>query len=179
MANPIIDAITTQDFKDLFYRDFEFVNDWAAGSYDLGDKVFYQTKFYSPLANNTTSEPNLTDWQIIDGSQLIADSDILRAYDESKESINTNLATKMIFLYASAHFLVNDLNNGGVSGGVNNLVNSRSVGSVSESYQLPEWMTSNPTFSFFTTTKYGMKYLILIRQFMVGNFAIAQGSTNA
>jgi hypothetical protein len=40
--NPITQAITVEDFKNQFYRDFNYIDTWLVGTtYNIGDQVFY------------------------------------------------------------------------------------------------------------------------------------------
>lgn len=59
------------------------------------------------------------------------------------------------------------------------IVASKSVGSVSESYSIPQWMLNNPTFSMYAQNGYGRKYLSLIQPFLVGNIILSKGATTA
>jgi len=39
--NPIIQALTPEDFKNQFWRDFTFINTWLVGTtYNTGNQVF-------------------------------------------------------------------------------------------------------------------------------------------
>jgi hypothetical protein len=57
-------------------------------------------------------------------------------------------------------------------------VSSRSVGSVSESYDVPDEYKTSPILAMYTTTPYGMKFLQLALPNMVGNMAGLYGGTN-
>jgi hypothetical protein len=187
MTNPFINTITINDFKDQFYRDFTYVDDWAIGSYNTGDKVFYlvNNKFYEAKADGITSTPDtFSDWNLLSPSGLVSSKDINIAFSEAKASFNDSITSneddlKLIYLYCSAHYLVNDLNANGVDSTSTNPVNSRSVGNVSESYSIPAWMLESPLYSFYTKTSYGLKYLNLIQGYLIGVMGIAQGGTNA
>lgn len=184
--NPVIQAITVDNFKEQFYRDFNFVDTWIAGTYNTNDIVFYlpNFKFYKCLNDGVTSEPPSADWSLLTPDDKVSDLDITHAYAEADITFNTTLFNNdadmvLAFLYLSAHYLVNDLSAGGIEGGVGGIVNSRSVGNVSESYAIPEWQTKSPIFSFYTKSSYGLKYLNMIMPRLRGNVASIEGATNA
>jgi len=147
--------ITVNDFKVYFYRDFEY------------------------------SQPVGAEYPIPGcPKDFITDYDIEKAYTEAKINFNPGLfgddeQLKVCYLYLSAHYLVNDIQT--AAQGLNSVgyapVNSRSVGSVSESYTIPDWMGQDPYLSNFTTTRYGQKYLSLIKPLLIGNVQVYQGWT--
>jgi hypothetical protein len=59
------------------------------------------------------------------------------------------------------------------------LVTSRSVGSVSESYDIPERFKNDPILNYYTKTGYGLKYLNMILPYLTGNISVAAGATQA
>lgn len=147
--------ITVDDFKSYFYRDFEYAKPLGA-------------------AHPTPGCPK----------EFVTDFDIQKAFKEAIINFNPGIFSydeqlEVSFLYLSAHYLVNDLQT--ASQGVNSVgyapVNSRSVGSVSESYTLPDWMAQDPYLSNFTTTRYGQKYLSLIKPLLIGNVQVYLGWT--
>lgn len=178
--------ITVQDFKDQFYRDFQYLPVWSNASfYNYGDIVYYDvTKlFYSCKNNGVTSLPtNTTDWSITTGTinDYIQDIDITKAYVEARQKFNYDLTDgtdegiKLVFLYLAAHYLVSDLKAGGTDSQGQGLVGSRSVGSVSESYVIPEWQ-QNAIYSFYTSTYYGSKYINLVKPYTIGNVLLIRG----
>ena len=87
---------------------------------------------------------------------------------------------KLGFLYLSAHYLVIDLQNSsqGINGRYEGVMASKSVGSVSVGYNIPDWVMSHPIYSLLAQTKYGMKYLSLIIPQLVGNIAAVKGATH-
>lgn len=187
-TNPIIQAITVDDFKSQFYRDFNYIDSWSdAATYNTGDKVFYlvNRKFYKCLSDGVSSLPTVsTDWSQISAGSNISDLDIGHAFAEADVTFNTSLFgadADMIlgFLYLSAHYLVHDLNAGGVSSSSQGVASARSVGNVSESYSIPTWQLESPVYSFYTKTSYGLKYLNMVLPQIVGNVAAVAGATNA
>ena len=183
--NPILQAVTVEEFKEQFYRDFTFIDSWVAGTYNTGDQVFYlvNRKFYKCLNDGVSSTPDTSvDWSEQSAGTKVSDLDISHAYAEACITFNDTLFIAddeivLGYLYASAHYLVNDLNAGGVSSSAGGLVNSRSVGNVSESYSIPTWILDNPIFGFYAKTSYGSKYLNMILPRLVGNFGTVEGAT--
>lgn len=150
-----VDDITVDDFKSLFVRDFEY-----AIPVGKTESVFECQK------------------------DFIMDSDITRAFSEAKINFNESLfstddSLKLTFLYLAAHYMVNDLQTAqqGIGSGAVFPVNSRTVGSVSESYSIPEWMLKDPILGSFSTTRYGQKYISLIKPLLIGNVMVYEGAT--
>ncbi len=180
--------VTTDDFKNLFTRDFPYLPVYVEGkAYFKDDEVYYTPNFYKSLTDgNTTLPTDTTNWSLVNDSvdNYIQDSDILRAFNEAKVNFNAALfgdddTVKMVFLYLAAHYLVIDLNNAmnPLGLGFMGLVQSKSVGSVSESYALPQWMLNNAILSQYAITGYGRKYLSLIQPYLVGNIIFCPGRT--
>ncbi len=142
-----VDAITNEDFKAHFFRDFKY-----------GD--------------------------LSEGCGVVSEEDLNKAFVEAKINFNVGLWSdqnemKIALLYVVAHYLVSDLQMAkeGLDSSSTFPVNSRSVGSVSESYQVPEWVSKSPYLSFFASTRYGLKYCSLLRPRLVGNVAVFAGGT--
>lgn len=141
---------TIEEFKNYFYRDFPFVAD----------------------INN----PNM--------DEEILDQDIQKSIDESICMFNDGLfndedCCRTAFLYLTAHNLVEDIRNSssGISGSFDGLLSSKSVGSVSSSFQFPQSLLNEPTYMMLSKTTYGAKYLNMIYPRMRGAvFAISGGT---
>lgn len=183
-----IDNVTVDDFKTLFARDFPYLPLYVEGkAYFKDDEVYYNLNFYQSLVDNNTELPtNTTNWQVINDSvnNYIQDSDIERAFAEAKVNFNPNLFTDdttatMVFLYLAAHYLVVDLNNSmnPLAMGFMGFTQSKSVGSVSESYALPSFATNNQVLSQYMQTGYGRKYVSLISPYLIGNVMLINGKT--
>lgn len=185
--NPIIQALTPEDFKNQFWRDFTFIDTWlVTATYNTGDKVFYNVnkKFYQCLNDGVigVDPTNVTDWKEISNAGLVSDLDITNAYAEACITFNDTLFTSdddmiLAYLYLSAHYLVNDLNAGGQDAASVGIANSRSVGNVSESYTIPQAYLDSVVFSFYTKSSYGIKYLNMIIPRLAGNMATVCGAT--
>lgn len=184
-----LDNITTNDFKNLFTRgDFPYLPVWVEGqAYFKEDIVYYKPNFYKSLKDGNKAEPtDIENWQLTNDSvnNYITDDDILRAFAEAKINFNAELFTDdktaiMVFYYLAAHYLVIDLNNSQspFSLGFMGFTQSKSVGSVSESYGIPQWMLNSPMLSAYAQTGYGRKYLSLIMPYLKGNIILTFGRT--
>lgn len=165
--------ITVDDFKTYFARRFNFLPTWSnSATYLLGQVVYYTTtaNFYVSLVNSNTGNlpTDTSKWQITTtNNQYVYDQDIENAFAEACMKFNPNLfkGTEQItlgYLYLTAHFLVKDLQNNGLNSAYFGNVTQRSVGNVSESYQIPDWLVKSPTWSFLGSTWYGLKYANMV-----------------
>lgn len=166
-----INTVTIEYFKTLFTRDFPYLPVYVDNqAYFKDDIVYYEGNFYKSTADGNTSDPTDSEnWTLTQDNvnNYVQDSDIERAFEEAKGSFNTALfnncnVAQMYFCYVAAHYLVMDLTNAqnAFSMGYNGMVASKSVGDVSESYGIPQWVMSNPLFAMFAQTGYGRKYLM-------------------
>jgi hypothetical protein len=178
----VIDNITVEDFKAQFPRFTPvYLPLFVEGdTYFKGDIVFYNGLFYQVIVENTTQLPSvITDWSLINQSiyNYTQDNDIINAMAEARANFNETLYgdnTKLAFLYLTAYYLTVDFQN---AMGANNIgvVQSKSVGSVSESYAIPQWVVNNPILSAYASNGYGRKYLSIIRPYLVGNVMFFKG----
>lgn len=183
----IVDTITVQDFKTQFPR---FVPVYlpvyvADKTYFKDDIVYYSVTslFYRCTHDGVTSIPTTqNDWELTNQTVLnyTQDSDILNAMAEAKVNFNEQLFNsddvKLIFLYLTAYYLTVDFQNalGQANAGI---VTSKSVGSVSESYGIPQWMLQERILGAYARNGYGLKYLSLIKPYLVGNLLFFSGAT--
>jgi len=186
-----LSTITIEDFKSLFPRDFPYLNEYDnAELYNAGDRVYYTTTklFYDCTVNGTTGilPTDTNNWSVVsdDLENYILDSDITKAFSEAMITFNQALFTsetniEIGYLYLTAHYLVNDIraSQAGISGTGSFPVASRSVGSVSEAYGIPDAYMKNPVFSFYTQSSYGLKYLNMVLPRLVGNVVSVEGGT--
>lgn len=142
---------TVTDFKNYFTRDFP----------------------YAPSGQETNQD-------------YVLDTDISKAQGEAKFNINmsffgTQENFNIGFNYLTAHYLVTDLQNSsqGIAGKYTWLEASKSAGSVSQSFAIPERITKNPLYALIAATRYGAKYLSLILPNMVGRIFSTPGRTHA
>ena len=183
-------GVDVADFKAQFRRGFNYLPTYDADTtYNQGDVVYYNLLFYSCINNSTLNElPTDTDfWTQVIGLEVedyVDDDDIENAFDEACMKFNSALFSNdaeivLGYLYLTAHFLVGDFNANGTDEGSNvGLATSRSVGNVSESYAIPEWMLK-PQFSFYVTTYYGRKYINMIYSRTRGYAQAVWSGTNA
>ncbi len=181
----LIDLITVDDFKNQFPRFSPmYLPAYVEGAtYFENDIVYFENQFYICIVESTTDDPtNAESWKLTNQSVLnyTQDADIENAFKEAYVNFNEGLfgdtdTAKMIFLYLTAHYLTVDFNN---ALGLNNvgIPTSKSVGSVSESYTIPQWLNQSAGLSMYATTGYGVKYATLIRPYLIGNVYIAKGS---
>ncbi len=187
-----LNTITVQDFKDLFFRDFPYLNVWLSSAiYNTDDEVYYEVNklFYRCLNDSVNTVPtNVTDWVQYSDSvyNYILDADIEKAFAEAKVNFNqalfsTDEEITLAFLYLAAHFLVIDIRNSsqGVNSKGNYNAQSQTVGNVSESLYIPDKIANNSIFQMYTTTGYGMKYINLVAPRLVGRVVAVRGAINA
>lgn len=185
-----IDNITVEGFLNLFKSDFApyLLPTYVEGkAYFIDDVVYVEPNFYISLTNgNTTAPTDPTNWELYNDStdNYIQDADILRAFNEAKINFNTSFwkddeTAEMVFYYLAAHYLVIDLRNrqSPLLLGYKGLTQSKSVGSVSESYAIPQWMLNNQILGSYAQTGYGRKYISLIQPYLVGNIILSPGRT--
>lgn len=183
-----IENITVNDFKNLFTRDFPYLPLYVEGkAYFEGDIAYIEPNFYTSLVDgNTSVPPNSANWQLANESvnDYISDSDILRAFAEARVNFNANLfaddATAiMVFCYLAAHYLVIDLNNAQnpLALGSMGFIQSKSVGSVSISYGVPQWALNDKQLGMYAQTGYGMKYISLVAPLAKGIVIYTPGAT--
>lgn len=180
--------VTVDDFKALFTRDFPYLPEYIEfKAYFKGDIVYFDNNFYKSLADGNLSYPtDTTKWALTNESadNYIQDSDIERAFQEASLNFNPKLFpncnfAEMVFCYLAAHYLVVDLNNASnpLALGSMGFTQSKSVGSVSESYGIPQWVMNSRTLGLFAQTGYGRKYLSLISPYLIGNIIFTPGKT--
>lgn len=182
-----IENITVEEFKRLFTRDFPYLPLYQQGkAYFTGDIVYIEPNFYKSTTDGNLTAPPSDNWELTNDSvdNYIQDTDILRAFEEAKINFNASFynddATAiMVFCYLAAHYLIIDLTNASnpLAVGFMGFTQSKSVGSVSESYAVPQWMLNNQKLSAYAQTGYGRKYLSLIQPYLTGNIILTCGRT--
>ncbi len=179
-----IKDLTIDDFKELFARNFPYLPVWVEDkAYFTGDVVYADPNFYESLVdNNTQPVADTESWKVINLSlsDYVQDSDIERAWAEALTTYNEALGGedyKVIFLYLVAFYLSYDLQltSAGAYGQVSFPATSVTVGSVSESYYVPEVYVNDPILSFYTRNGFGLKYLNMVYPRMVGNTRVVAG----
>lgn len=119
-----------------------------------------------------------------DPATSILDSDIAKAYQLTNMTIYTGFCVvqsswNVVYLLLSAHYLVTNIRSSsqGLNGSGALLAQSKSVGSVSTSYALPQTLSEDPAFAQYATTAYGMEYLNLVMPYLRGAmFTVGDGN---
>ncbi len=111
----------------------------------------------------------------------VRDKDITAAIREMSSIINTGLypdedASLLAQKYLTAHFLTNDLTAAQSGGQAVFSQTSRSVGSISESVAIPDWMMQGQLAPY-ATTYYGQKWLMLTKPYLIGRVSCVAGGT--
>ena len=92
---------------------------------------------------------------------------------------DTDAKAKLVFNYLTAHFLSITLSLNNANDGSSGIVSAKSVGDVSESFTIPEWMQKG-SYALYRGSKYGVKYAELTKSLRYAKslFFVAEGSTN-
>jgi hypothetical protein len=119
-----------------------------------------------------------------DPATAVIDQDIVNAYGETNINFNPDLwgdqgSYNIGYLLLAAHYLVMNLraSSQGLSGQFGWIQASKSVGSVSESFQIPQRVLDNPEFAMLSKTNYGARYLLLLLPQLAGQIYSVCGST--
>jgi hypothetical protein len=118
--------------------------------------------------------------------ELVTDDDLNNAiqdaaiFDINQGFFATQAAFTRSFLFLAAHYLQTNIaaSMEGLASQYNWLTQSKSVGDISESYEIPEWMARDPMLCDFSKTKYGAKFLTSIAPFLVGHTMALCRSSN-
>lgn len=127
----------------------------------------------------------------------IQDNDIQRAINETSISFNPGIwdssplgsttEQNIAYLYLSAHYMTLNIQGAGGLSSVNRgrgvkssgggTIQTKSVGSVSITYVIPEDVQNSPILGQYMRTDFGQKYLALIAPRLVGNVGIVSGTS--
>ena len=115
----------------------------------------------------------------------VKDTDILKAIANMILGINQDIFIDQPTytqgaLLLSAHYLVMNLRASaqGIAGQYNWLQTSKNVGSVSESFQIPQRILDNPELAWLSKTYYGEQYLMMVLPNLTGQMTWVCGRTN-
>lgn len=121
-----------------------------------------------------------------DPETSVLDADIAKAMQLTNINFNpcfwANQSSYDVgYFLLSAHYLVMNLraSSQGINGQFSFLEQSKSVGSVSQSFAIPQRILDNPNFSILTKTNYGAAYLELIIPQLSGQVFTVVGRTRA
>jgi hypothetical protein len=116
----------------------------------------------------------------------VMDSDVEKALAMAGINFNEGLWESQAifaqaFLLLSAHYLVENIrsSSGGLAGQYSGNTVNKSVGNVSEGYQIPEKVSKNPFLAGLYTTRYGAQYVGLLSLRLIGNVMTIRGATTA
>lgn len=119
-----------------------------------------------------------------DVNTSVTDVDIAKAFRFTNAQINQALFDAqenytLGYMLLAAHCLVTNLraSSQGISGQYSFLEQSKSVGSVSQAFSIPQRILDNPDFAMLAKTNYGAQYLQMLLPLLSGQMAIAYGST--
>lgn len=119
-------------------------------------------------------------------SDKVMDADIQTAITEAAFTINESLFDtqanySLAYGYLAAHCLVTNIKNSsqGLSGNFAWLEASKGVGSISQSFAIPENILKNPMMAMLSKTSYGAKYLSLVLPLLTGRMGIVMGDTQS
>lgn len=119
-----------------------------------------------------------------DPNVSVLDVDVLNAFNLVDITINQALWDNQTqfqigYGYLAAHFLVLNLraSSQGLNGQYTFLQNSKSVGSVSESFTIPQRVIDNPDFAQYFKTNYGAMYMQLVWPQLAGQMFSVYGRT--
>lgn len=185
----LFENVTVEQFKEYFYRDFPFLPIYdAEKTYFEGDIVYKDGIFYTSLTNCNVGRDvsEIGYWKCIriDEYDYVLDKDVEKAMGQARISANerygeTDEEKINIFLHLVAFYLTIDLKNAstGVSGAYTGVVSSKSVGDVSESYALPQWVLKSPMYSIYAQNGFGLKYLSLIAPYLAVTILYSRGDS--
>lgn len=114
----------------------------------------------------------------------VTDNDIEKAFGQTDFNINPNFFASQAqynigYLLLAAHYLVTDLtmSSQGLNGSYSFLEQSKSVGSVSQGFAIPQRILDDPYMAMLAKTNYGAKYLQLLLPQLTGQMFSVCGST--
>jgi len=94
-------------------------------------------------------------------------------YNVNEDLFGTQPEFGRAFLYLAAHMLCEKMLAAvqGLGSQYNWLTQSKSVGNVMQSFQIPKKILEDPLLAQFSTTRYGAMYLQIISPFLIGNMS--------
>jgi hypothetical protein len=183
-------TITVAQFQAQFVRDFQYLPTYSStATYNSGAYMQYTDGFfYECLSDGTINiaPPAPQSWKKVqlNANDYILNSDIQAAFTDAQSLMAQGLfsSTALItlgYLYLSAHFLAMNIRNSNM--GLNSrpefVASARTVGGISETYELPERFKDDPILQGYLKTGYGLKYLNMILPQLVGNVQSVEGTT--
>lgn len=188
----IIQSYTPQDFIDFFNKgQFNYLYNYNnIALYKKGDNVLYNGIIYEALKQVQGIQPDTDTTAFVETDssvdEYVDEDDILNAMAEARGNYNYSFfendeeLLKITFMLLTAHYLSVDLGmrgNENYQGAGGLLMASKSVGSVSASYNIPDYLKNNPFYSFLATTPFGIKYSSYLFGRMTGAVFVVGGAT--
>lgn len=122
----------------------------------------------------------------IDQNTAVLDEDIAKSFIFTNVNFNPGLwadqgSYNVGYFLLSAHYLVMNLRSSsqGINGQFNFLEQGKSVGSVNQSFAIPQRVLDNPDWSVLMKTNYGAQYLQLVLPQLAGHMYSVAGTTQA
>lgn len=119
-----------------------------------------------------------------DPDVAVLDQDIANAFVQTNISLNPALwsdqsSYTLGYLLLSAHYMVLNIraSSQGLNGQWNWAQNNKSVGSVSEGFEIPERIKQNPEWMAYYKTNYGAMYMNLVLPLLTGQTFTVCGTT--
>lgn len=119
-----------------------------------------------------------------DPNVAVTDADISKAFQLTNINVSQSLwgdqaSYSVGYFLLSAHYLVMDLrmSSQGINGQFSFLEQSKSVGSISQSFAIPQRVLDNPDWAVLMKTNYGAMWLQLILPQLTGQVFTVLGST--
>lgn len=139
---------------------------------------------YTPVTPTVFKNYFVRDFPYGTTSDKVTDADITKALGQAAFNFNEALFGSQTefnigFCYLTAHYLVIDLQTSsqGLSGSFAWLEASKAVGSVSQSFSIPQQVLDHPVYSMLSKTNYGAKFLSLMLPRLVGQIFVSFGGT--
>ncbi len=187
-------TITVAQFQAQFFRDFQYLPSYSStATYNAGSLIYYTDgNFYQCLSNGTINTPPVPAapqiWKqvTLNPNDYVLDQDITNAFTEAQmlmtqQFFSSTATITLAYLYLTAHTLVMSLRNSNM--GLNSTpewtASSRSVGGISETYELPERFKDDPILQGYLKTGYGLKYVNMLMPYLVGNVQSVEGTTRS
>ena len=170
-------SITVETFKTTYKKSFKYLPVWQDDIlYFPLDKVYFlpTKRFYEAVLQNENITPqDTTNWKVAQDNILlyVSDDDILTALNSAKNKLGKNncfltfneAQKKEVLLMLTAHYLYETLMGDADSGNAGLIETSTTVGNVSQSYTIPDWIKQSTNYSLYSNTPYGVKYLAFMK----------------
>lgn len=116
--------------------------------------------------------------------EFVMDADITRAIATAQMMFNSSLfgdSALTAFYLLAAHFLCEQVETSqdGLRSQGRLTAAGTTVGSVSQTFAIPDRISKSASLSFLLTTNYGKQYALLLAPRMIGNVQVIQGSATA